>query len=165
MIIRLTERLGKKIGILPTESLPMADNPFLDWSAHLFTAGRIQYIILTNTPSLYSIMMYGRGVKSGPTLLQIVKREMPEYMRLDEHEFTYKLFIDPEVSDINWSKALNRSLTGSMNDFVQSAKILLVEEKLPLSEVSVLLNDTPMSYLKYDCPSNVFRGLRRPGKA
>lgn len=165
MIIRLTEKLGRKIGILPKELLPMADDPYLDWSAHLFTAGRNQYIILTNTPSLYSIVMFGRGSKSGSTLQRNATREMWAHMRLDEYEFIYKLFIDPGISDIFWSKALNRSVTGSVNDFVKAARMLLLEERLSLFKVSDLLNDTPMSSLGYDCPSNVFRNLRRPGQA
>ena len=161
MIIRLTEKLGRKIGIMPTESLPLAENPLLDWSAHLLTAQRVQYVMLTNTPSLYSVVMHGRGMKSESSFMQISSREMWDYMQLDEHEFTYKLFIEPEVSEISWSKALNRSVTGSVNDFVQMARFLLVEERLPLCEVSVFLNETPMSYLKYASPSDVFRDLLR----
>ncbi len=164
MIIRLTEKLGRKIGIVPTESLPLAENSLLDWSAHLFTVGRIQYILLTNTPSLYSIVMFGRGSKSGSSFLRIATREMWEYMRLDEHEFTFKLFIEREMSDVSWSKALNRSVTGSVNDFVQMARYLLDEDRLPLYEISDFLNETPMKYLGYARPSDVFRSLVRPEK-
>jgi len=160
MILRLSGKMAKKIGILPTESLPPAANPLLDWSTHLFTARRIQYILLTNTPSLYSIVLFGRGSKSGSSFQRIVTREMWEYMRLDEHEFTFKQFIEPEMSEVSWSKALNRSVTGSVNDFVQIARYLLDERRLPLYEISDFLNETPMKYLGYDHPADVLRNLR-----
>jgi uncharacterized protein DUF6933 len=45
--------LGKKIHLAPARWLPADANPFADWSAHLFTAERVQYLMLTNTASLY----------------------------------------------------------------------------------------------------------------
>jgi hypothetical protein len=33
--------------------MPLDENPYADWSCHLFTADRTQYIILSNTASLY----------------------------------------------------------------------------------------------------------------
>jgi len=62
MIIRLTQKLAKKIGESPTEVLPPHSNPFADWCGHLFQAGRTQFIIVTNTHSLYSFIFYGRGI-------------------------------------------------------------------------------------------------------
>lgn len=46
MIFRLSQRLAAKLkeGSLP--SLPLDENPYADWSAHLFTADRTQYIII-----------------------------------------------------------------------------------------------------------------------
>jgi hypothetical protein len=47
MIFRLSQTLNAKVkaGALPT--LPLDEIPFADWSAHLFRAGRVQYILLT----------------------------------------------------------------------------------------------------------------------
>jgi len=61
MILRVTAKLGKKIKSIPTETLPLDADPFADWSAHLFTAERRQYILLANTTSLYTVVMPGRG--------------------------------------------------------------------------------------------------------
>ncbi len=62
MIFRLSHKLNAKIkaGTLP--SVALDENPFADWSAHLFVAGRTQYLLLSNTRSLYSTVMYGRGI-------------------------------------------------------------------------------------------------------
>jgi len=64
MIVRLSQKLNAKIkgGTLPT--LPPDDNPFADWSAHLFLVDRTQYILVSNTTSLYSIVMYGKGSRT-----------------------------------------------------------------------------------------------------
>ena len=43
MILRLSQKLCTKIkaGALPT--MPLDENPFADWSAHLFIVNRTQY--------------------------------------------------------------------------------------------------------------------------
>jgi len=62
MIFRLSQKLANKLKIRVAGSLPSESNPFADWSANLFTVQRAQYIILTNTASLYSVVMLGRGI-------------------------------------------------------------------------------------------------------
>ena len=61
MIFRLSQKLAKKLKVSSLKPASADPNPFADWSAHLFTADRTQYLILTNTPSLYSMVIYGRG--------------------------------------------------------------------------------------------------------
>jgi len=53
MIFRLSRKLATKIKTGPKICAPPDPNPFADWSAHLFTANRAQYIVITNTASLY----------------------------------------------------------------------------------------------------------------
>ena len=52
MILRISAKLGKKIHLAPDRILPADLNPFADWSAHLFTADRTQYVLISNTISL-----------------------------------------------------------------------------------------------------------------
>jgi len=69
MIFRLSQKLNTKIKAGTLQSLPLHENPFADWSAHLFVADRTQYIILSNTKSLYSVVMFGKALarsKSSP---------------------------------------------------------------------------------------------------
>ncbi len=65
MILRLSQKLAKKVKTTPTRVLPLDANPFADWSAHLFTADRTQYILFSNTASLYSTVLYGAGTILG----------------------------------------------------------------------------------------------------
>jgi hypothetical protein len=51
-----------KAGTLPV--LLPEENPLADWSAQLFLADRTQYILLSNTNSLYTTVIFGKGVTS-----------------------------------------------------------------------------------------------------
>ena len=62
MIFRLTRKLSKKIDVGALSTVPLDESPWGDWSARLFTADRTQYILLSNTVSLCSVVMYGRGI-------------------------------------------------------------------------------------------------------
>ena len=42
MIFRLSQKLNAKIKGGSLSALPLDDNPFADWSGHLFLAGRVQ---------------------------------------------------------------------------------------------------------------------------
>ncbi len=80
MIFRLTLKLSKKIGLAPSQTLASDKNPYADWSAYLFTAQRIQDMILTNTTSLYSMVMYGRGITNEKQFLQGILTYMREFI-------------------------------------------------------------------------------------
>src|ERR1035437_7502711 len=63
MIFRLSQRHSIKIKVTALTARPLDEAPFTDWSAHLFTANRTQYIIVSNTKSLYSTVLYGKGLR------------------------------------------------------------------------------------------------------
>jgi hypothetical protein len=159
MIIRLTSKLGKKIGITPTESLPADPNPLADWSAHLFTAARTQYILITHSITLYSMVMLGKGVTDDVKLRQQMTNAMREIMGNDGFGPPLERFILPFMAQASFAKALNRSVTGSMNDLILQARFDLSEWELSPYDVSFRLNEIPMSYLSYDSPREAFRKL------
>jgi hypothetical protein len=161
MIFRLTLKLSKKIGLAPLPAIPFDEirNPLIDWSAHLFTAQRIQYIIMTNTVSLYSMVMYGRGITNDKQFIRGGLSYMREFMTIDGNKFIFEKYIEPQEKDIFFSKIVDRRVMGSMNDLIFQAKVNLVEARLPPFDVSFLLNETPMSYLGYGHPRDAFREL------
>lgn len=59
MILRLSQKLCTKIEAGSLKAMPLDDNPFADWSANLFVADRTQYILVSNTKSLYSTVLFG----------------------------------------------------------------------------------------------------------
>ena len=44
MILRLSQKLCTKIKAGQLSDMPLDENPFADWSAHLFFVGRTQHI-------------------------------------------------------------------------------------------------------------------------
>jgi len=161
MIFRLTLKLSKKIGIAPLPAVPFdkSRNSLIDWSAHLFTAQRIQYIILTNTVSLYSMVMYGRGITNDKKFIQGVLSYMREFMTIDGNKFLFEKYIEPQGNEMFFSKIVDRQVMGSMNDLVFQAKVHLNMGKLSPSDVSFRLNESPMSYLNYSRPKDELQKL------
>ncbi len=160
LIFRITQKLGKKIGMQPLQSMPLSSNPYADWSAHLFTVERVQYIILTNTASLYSILTYGKGITNESKFIQDAISSMRLFFGLDGNDSVFERWIVPETSKISFSKSLNRSVTGSMNDLIFLAKVRMIEGEESPYQASVGLNQAPMSYLDYDRPKNAFKALK-----
>ena len=159
MIFRLSQKLGRKIGVTPPECIPMDTNPLADWTAHLFTAQRAQYIIITNTPSLYSTVMYGRGITTDSRFLEQALSCMREFLAHDGNGLVFEKLIVPDTRRVIFSRSLNRSVTGSMNDLVSQAKLYLaISDESPF-DISFKLNETPLSYLKYLSPREALRAL------
>ena len=161
MIFRLTLKLAKKIGIAPLPAIPYDSNrnSVLDWNAHLFTVQRIQYIILTNTESLYSMVLLGRGITNDKNFIQETLSCMEEFMIIDRNKVIYDNFIEPESKIMYFSKIIGRRVLGSMNDLIFQAKVYLNEGQKSPFDVSFMLNKTPMSYLNYSNPKVEFRKL------
>lgn len=165
MIFRLSQKLNAKIkaGTLPT--LPPHENPFADWSAHLFLVSRTQYILVCNTKSLYSTVMYGKGLTNHGQFIKQALSAIRECLKEQGHESVYERAIVPASGMVRFGKALNRSLTGSMNDLVQQATFFLSRHDLSLLDVGFKLNETPMSALpsrsgdSYGTPREVFKRL------
>ena len=159
MIVRLTTKLAKKIGARELESLPCDPNPFADWTAHLFTECRRQYILITNTRTLYSVVMRGSGVTSPSDFLAAMRNYLAEYLAYDELGAAFDRLILPAMGAVTYGKTLNRSVTGSMNDLMHLARCYMADGDLSLMDVSTKLNEAPMSFLEYDSPSAAFRSL------
>ena len=108
MILRLSQKLAKKIKVGPLDTVPLDENPYADWSAHLFTAVRTQYIILSNTKSLYSCVMHGAGISNDAVFIERAFSTIREFMEADGQEFAYRRFIAPASGPVQFAKALNR---------------------------------------------------------
>ncbi|TWT30661.1 DUF6933 domain-containing protein [Blastopirellula retiformator] len=159
MIVRLTQKLGKKIDASPKKSYPLDDNPLADWSAHLFTVSRTQFILVTNTATLYSAVLYGRGIPDGGRFLDAMLSTIREVLDDDGLSIAYQKLIAPATATVYFSKAFSRSVTGSMNDHIMGAKIYLGEADLSPHETSFKLNCTPLSAIDYENPRKVMQAL------
>jgi hypothetical protein len=165
LILRISHKLNAKIkaGSLPEQ--PLDENPFADWSAHLFVADRTQYILLSNTRSLYSTVMYGRGITDDGRFIERALSSLRDFMEDDGQEFGYRRFIAPASSTVRFARALDRAVTGSMNELIVHATDLLVEGELSPFDVGFRLNEVLLSALaasrpeKYGTPREAFKSM------
>ena len=156
MIFRLTQKMAKKIKETLQQSCPSAPNPYTDWSVHLFTAQRAHYIIITNSISLYSIILHGRGITDDASFIDHAMNGMADFMCHDGYEFQFCRLIAPNATDTVFIKLSDRRVLGSMNDLVRMAKWHLVEGQVSPVEAAEKINKAPMSYLNYDHPRRAF---------
>ncbi|WP_028314616.1 DUF6933 domain-containing protein [Desulfatibacillum aliphaticivorans] len=141
MILRYSAKLGKKLKEFPTKSLPADPNPYLDWTGHLFTAERTQYIIMVNTMSLYSTVMYGRGITDFSEFMRYWPSFLRDTMKYDGIQLIYDRIVGPAMGIFYSSKALNKSVTAFVNRLVEDAKINLTYNDLSPMEVAERLNE------------------------
>jgi uncharacterized protein DUF6933 len=109
MIIRVSLKLAKKLKISPSRPAPPESNPFADWSAHLLTADRTHYVIVTNTASLYSTVFYGRELAS--QFLNRALDSIREFMVDDGFEFIFQRLVAPATQSVRLPYDANASLS------------------------------------------------------
>jgi hypothetical protein len=148
--------LARKLHVATSKVLPLDGNPFADWSAHLFYADRTQYILVTNTASLYSAVMYGKGITTDSDLIRRMLTLLGEVMSDDGFRFMFERLVAPSSSHVAFSKTLDRAVTGSMNELVYQARGYLIEDQLAPYDTTFRLNQIPMGQLKYALPKETF---------
>jgi hypothetical protein len=164
MIFRLSHKLNAKIKAGALATVPLDENPFADWSAHVFVAGRTQYILLSNTKALYSTVLYGKSVTDDGHFIECALSAIREFMEDEGQEFVYRRFIAPASGTVRFAKALDRSVTGSMNDLIRHATAWLAGGDLSPHDVGLRLNDILLSALAgsdspYSKPREAFKAM------
>jgi hypothetical protein len=165
VILRISQELNTKIKAGKLGEMPLDENPYADWSCHLFTADRTQYVIVSNTKSLYSCVMYGKGITDDSRFIERALSTIREFMEDDGQQFAYRKFIAPASGTVSFAKSLNRSVTGSMNELIGTAQMYLVEDDMSPHEVGFKLNGILLSTLKnaeggkYAEPRDAFKRL------
>ena len=160
-----SQKLATKIKAGTLATVPLDENLFADWSASLFVADRTQYIILSNTKSLYSTVLCGKGITDYNYFIDRALSSLREFMEADGQEFVYRRLIAPASGTVRFAKALDRSVTGSMNDLIRQATYWLAQGELSPFDVGFRLNDVLMSALapgnsiSYGRPRDAFKAL------
>jgi hypothetical protein len=103
MILRLSQKLSTKIKAGTLKPMPLDENPYADWSCHLFTADRTQYILVSNTQSLYSCVLYGKGISNAYPFIQRVLSSLREFMEDDGQSFIYQKFVASSSNRVSFA--------------------------------------------------------------
>lgn len=160
LLLRPTQALAKKIKVRLTESRPLNENRFADWTARLFRVMQVQYVLATNTASLYSVVLPARGLTSERAFGEAVVAALREFMIADGCGSLFDQRIAPETGRIVLAKALSRTVTGAMNDLVYQARYWIEARGGPLSDASFLLNASSMSPLDYRNAREAYLAMR-----
>ena len=174
MIFRPSHKLATKIKAGKLATMPAAEDPLTDWSAHLFVAGRVQYILLSHTGSLYSAVMHGRGINDVDGFIKGALFALRETLKADGLGDVYERRILPATGPIRFAGASGRAVTGSMNELVVQSKFLLADGDLSPFDLGSRLNGVLLSAIagggkaKYTTPKAAFRSMTSglgPGSA
>jgi hypothetical protein len=164
MIFRLSQKLNAKIKAGPLVELPLDKNPFADWSAHLFVVGRTQYILVCNTKSLYSTVLFGKGINNRSDFFEQTLEQLRGFLADDNRQSVFRQFIAPSIGSFHFAKALNRVVTSSMNELILSATAWLEDGVSPY-DVGFRLNTVLLSAIapskaaKYGVPREAFQAM------
>jgi len=165
LIFRPSRKLATKIKAGKLASLPPAEDPLTDWSSHLFVAGRVQYILLSNTGSLYSAVMYGRGITGMSEYIKLALATLRETLEAHGLGEVYRRHIFPTTGPVRFAGASGRAVTGSINELVAQAKFLLAGDDLSPFDLGSRLNDVLLSSIavggrdKYSTPQAAFKAM------
>jgi hypothetical protein len=148
--------LSEKIHTPNLPTAPTAENPYLDWHATLFRARRNQYIMVSNSKSLFSIFMHGAGITDFDKFYKRMGESIKDIMHDIGADHIYQRIIAPDAGAIHLAKAQDRRIIGSMNEQVFFAKTILYEEEISPFDLSFKVNEFILSTIKYATPKEAF---------
>lgn len=164
MTLRLPLELNARIGGSTLGAMAPHANPLLDWSVRAFEAGRTEYVLLSNTRSLYSAVLDGVAKENAARFADRVVGVIRAILEGAGHGPLAGICSELTPESVRFAKARDRSVTGSMNELVAYAEMLLAGGELSVPEVGVRLNDFLLSALaagadKYGTPRGAFAAL------
>lgn len=159
MILRLHDKLARRIGIRPIEASPLGANPFADWSSQIFRAGREDFILTLNTSVLYAVVIPARGIQSEVVFRSKMLAHLRALLLDDGFEFHVKRLIDAESDAVHYSRPFLRGVATAMSDLVELANHGIEFEEQGPDAVARQMNATPMAVLGQATPREAFRHL------
>jgi len=163
MIFRLTQELARRTKQPTLPLLPLCVNPYADWSAHIFPAGRIRLILVVNSVSLYPAIFPAKGITSGTALVHEAMQALRATMYATGDLALFEKMVAPDAASVQFSTVGNRRLTGSMNEMAKIALVQMYYRCQSPFDAGRHLTDTIMSYIGNDFPVEVFRTMHKQG--
>jgi hypothetical protein len=159
MIIRFSKMLSEKIHTPNLPTAPTADNPYLDWHATFFRAQRAQYIMVSNSKSLFSIFLHGSGVTNFQKFFERFSDTLRDTLHDLSADLIYQRIIAPDTGSIRLAKAQDKRIIGSMNEQTFYAQTFLNSEEISPYDLSFRVNELILSIIKYASPKEAFLGM------
>ena len=91
--------------------------------------------------------MNGTGITNDSHFIEHALSGIREFMSHDGHEAVYRALIAPATGTVRFGTALDRTVTGSINELIAEAKVLLADGDISPFDVGLRLNGTLLSAL------------------
>ncbi len=108
--------------------------------------------MLTNSRSLYTVIMPGKGITSEGFFAKATLKYLYEYMVLDNTAYLFDAHFAPHIDTVTFCKAGDRRVLGSMNDLIYHAKVYILDGQLSATIANKRLNEMPMSMIEMGRP-------------
>ena len=159
MIIRCTRKVATKIKVeLPSNAIEAEES---EWYTNLFRHRGAQFLIITESKTLLSVVIRGRGIATRQSFLTSFTEAVGEYCRNRRIASVLGNGLAFGPNEAEFHKTNNRRILGSMNDLIYASQAHLEIHDRSLDELSDRLNETPMSYLGYSNPMKQVESLLR----
>ncbi len=153
MFLRMTKKARTKIKFDDSflAIAPRKHGFLMEWYVNLFLLDGKRYFIFTESLTLYSIVLDSKGINSlkefRPVTPRIVAQAIEECISGARVEKV-------KLEDLEIGKTENRGVLGSQNDLIYLAQAQSWDSG---TKDFQRINETPMSFLKYESPEREFR--------
>ncbi len=136
---RLTTKLFRKIKEKPNTDIGDLEGQLKSWHSTLFMSGRYQYILFSNSTTLYSFMVSGRGITNKNTYFEAFLQNLKYQLTNDFLFGFYDRLIPNKSEEIDFLKTKNKSILGSIGDFVQLIKYDITDKNADILDAASFL--------------------------
>jgi len=139
MTFCLTQKLSKKVKQF---DLPRTTGYDLGsaWYGNLFRVGNVQYVLLTESLTLYSILLLGRGIVNAESLANAATHIIEERFRENGWIGILGKIISFDNNSATFLAAQDRSVLSSMNEIVRMIKWEIAERPDNLDSLMIWMN-------------------------
>jgi hypothetical protein len=164
MIVRLSKKLSTKIHEPDLPAILPDSHPYLDWHAHLFICNRAQYIMVTNSTSLFSVFMHGAGVTDSGKFLDRFNDTLKDVLHGIGADPIFQKIIVPGMKGVRFAKAQDKRIISSMNDNIGFAKEVLIDENPSPYDLTFRVNENIHSSTGYVRTTELFLSMKTGGE-
>ena len=144
MVFRLTQKLSKKLhlGILPrTETLESGSV----WYANLFRAHGTQFVVLTESLTLYSLLMLGRGIVDGDSFASVARQTVRAKFEREGWSGLLGSHLAFDNEAPLFLAAQDRSVIASVNEISRMARFGIEGKQSSIEAHTDWINQVPYS--------------------
>ncbi len=163
LLLRCTIKLLKEVGV---KQVDLASNlqtidPLGSWYANLLHLDRKKCLLFTNEKTLYSFLVPGVKKSDYKDFGMPFRVNLMLNLKFEGFEDSTVKKLLKGYDDYGFTKTGSRSVLGSMNDFADQYDNYIYYfggiKKFDLMDTNRRVNESPMSALGYDRPTDKFR--------